>query len=201
MKARKIIAMAAASIMIVAAVAACSDKKEDEKKDDAAKTEASAEESEKDHDAAHVDGVVYKGVEVVMNAPFADIKDQLGDTVKPDDVILPCDGGDLYKDTIHHYEELDVTENVNGDITDIEVPVDVVPGDDLLILGDIKIGDSIEDVLKAHPEFEDDEYCISYRSEGQYYCTIMKDYEAGTTVSGFFFISEAYNPYADLDVE
>jgi len=183
MKVRKTLAAILAVSVIGAGMAACS--KDDDKKDEteAPAEDTVAEESEDEGTETEraVDGIdlyfVLNGVEVRLGDSYADIKDQLGDEIKPEDKIVPCEGDCEYLSIIHTYEGYTVEENYDGVVCNISINgYESGIGDDLF-LGQFKYGDSVADVkaaIDAEPADEGDTY-IQYFITDTLCCMINND--------------------------
>ena len=139
--------------------------------------------------------IQYQDAKLAVGIPFADVKDALGAEARPAEVILPCDGSDAYKDTMHFYGHLAVTENIDGIITNIEIS-DFYEGEgDPTFMGTIRLGATQEEAVKALGEpdnypLEEDDYSLTYRKDN--ICTmVFLDPETDKqTVSGISMILE-----------
>ena len=135
--------------------------------------------------------VTYNGAYVAIGMTFADIKDSLGEQTAPDEVILPCDGGDAYKDTMHFYNGLTVTENKDGIVSQIEISTIYEGEGDASLNGKVKIGDKQEDAVAAlgEPEYwpiPDDDYALTY-TEGDKHIVVFLDPDSNKEiVSGVY---------------
>ena len=124
---------------------------------------------------------------VAIGMTYADIKDGLGEQTAPDEVILPCDGGDAYKDTMHFYKGLTVTENRDGIVSQIEVNSE----GDIALMGKVKVGDKQEDAVKAlgepdtYPVPEDD-YALTYSTDTYYVMVFLDPDTNKEIVSGVY---------------
>ncbi len=133
--------------------------------------------------------VEYNGVKIALGVNFADLKDALGEQTMPDQVIYPCDGGDAYKDTMHFYPALAVTENKDGIISNIEIS-DVYEGEcQAKLMGTITIGNSQQEAVEALGEpdnfpLAEDDYSLNYNSEDQAIMVFLDPDSDKQTVSG-----------------
>lgn len=136
--------------------------------------------------------VEYNGQKLALGMKFADVKDKLGEEVRPEDVITPCDESDLYRDVLHHFEGLDITENKDGVIKEISTDnADEAAPSSATINGKVKIGDTLESAVSVLGENEDyplaeDMFGLTYTTDSTW-VTIFVD-ETKTNVTGFYFM-------------
>ena len=163
MKLRKVLAAVLAVSVIGAGMAACS--KDDDNKDETEAPAESTTDAEATEDATVSGDVdlffVLNGVEVRLGDNYADIKDDLGDEIKPEDKIVPCEGDCEYMSIIHTYAGYVVEENYDGVVCNISINGYESGIGDGLFLGQFKYGDPIEDVkaaIDATPSDEGDTY-------------------------------------------
>lgn len=123
--------------------------------------------------------VTFNDVKVVLGAPYADCKDQLGAEIKPADVEGSCDPGSDWCRTYHYYDGLTVQEDQNGNVAGFEFhePVDTVA-----FMGQLKLGDPIEKVPTVLGETEPSEYGIFYMTDAVY-IALYPDEDNGTTIA------------------
>ncbi len=142
-------------------------------------------------DAADGLYLVYNGAKLALGMSFADVKDALGEETRPADEILPCDGGDSFKDTMHHYAGMDVTEDINGIVKEIDVP-GVDESSEAAVLGKVKVGDKQSDAVAALGEPEnyplaEDDFALTYKTDNQY-INLFLDPDNKETISGMMFM-------------
>ena len=131
--------------------------------------------------AAEPEGVyvAMNGVNISLGIPFADLQDKLGEESKPSETINSCDENSDWKQTMHFYDGVTVTEDKDGLIDGVEVS-----GDTASLMGKIKIGATADEVKEALGEPDTDaEWGIYYNSSNPW-VNIYLDEETGT-VSGF----------------
>lgn len=152
MKLRKVFASILAVSVIGAGMIACS--KDEDKKDE---TEAPVTEATEDTEASQAPAgdidlfFVLNGIEVRIGDNYADIKDQLGDEIKPEDRVIPCEGDCEYLSIIHTYDGFTVEENQEGIVCNIGINGYESGVGDALFMGQFKYGDSFADVMAAIP--------------------------------------------------
>lgn len=120
-------------------------------------------------------------VKVVLGAPYADVKEALGEETRPADVEGSCDPGSDWCRTYHHYEGIDVVEDQNGNVASIEMHE---PADSVAFMGKIKLGaplDTVYEVLGQHEP-------IFYTTDAVY-IAIYPSEDESNTVSGIMAIA------------
>ncbi|MBQ6570453.1 MAG: hypothetical protein IJL87_09370 [Clostridia bacterium] len=152
------------------------------------KTPAESQPSVDNTPAADAMYIEFNGVKLYAGTPFADVKDALGQTTQPDEVILPCDGGDAYKDTMHFYNGITVTENVKGLISNIEVSSMDGATSEAALMGKVKLGTSQADAIAALGQpsnypIPDDDYSLTYQTSNSSVLVFL-DPDTKETVSG-----------------
>lgn len=86
--------------------------------------------------------VTVNGANVTVGVPFADLEEALGSPTAPAEVIESCDEGSDWKQTMHYYEGVIITENKDGVIDGVQV------GDgDAALMGKIRIGATRDEVI------------------------------------------------------
>ena len=135
--------------------------------------------------------VSYNGANITLGVKFADIKDSLGEQTAPEEVILPCDGGDAYKDTMHFYAGLAVTENKDGIVSQIEISTLYEGEGDAALNGKVKIGDKQEDAVAALGEpdtwpIPEDDYALTYAKDNAHTIVFLDPDTNKETVSGVY---------------
>ena len=168
MKIRNCFVAAAMGIMLLGSITACGSKEEatteaaTQANTQAATEEATEAASPSRDDSSTVDEffITFQGVDISTGMTFADIKDKLGNEVKPSETIEPCDGGDFIQ-IMHFYDGLTVTTLRDEIVHSLELQE--AGANDALIQGKLKIGDQVEEVKRilGKPENED-EYAVSY---------------------------------------
>ena len=133
--------------------------------------------------------VLYNGTPIALGMKYADVKEGLGAEAAPAEEILPCDGSDAFKDTMHTYAGMTVTENINGIIKDIEISDIPVSGDEAALMGKIKLGAKQEDVVAAMGEpnnfpLAEDDFALTYRTDNQFINVFLDPDNNKETVSG-----------------
>ncbi len=132
----------------------------------------------------------YNDAKISIGMKFEDIKEGLGTETRTPEVILPCDGGDAYKDTLHFYPGMAVTENIDGVISQIEVS-DIYEGEaNATVNGKVKVGDTVETAVGALGEpvtypIPDDEYAMTY-NEGDANILLFLDPDNKDVISGIW---------------
>lgn len=107
------------------------------------------------------------------------VKDNLGSESKPSETIEPCDGGD-YIQIMHYYDGLCVTTLRDEKIISLSQEGEAT--DSILIMGKVKIGDSVDSAKEAIGEPDSsDEYQLNY-SKGS---SDVMVYIENNAVSGF----------------
>ncbi len=132
--------------------------------------------------------VLFNGTKVASGMLFTDVKDSLGDEVRPSESIGSCDENSDFLDTMHYYDGLIVTEDKDGVIRDLESN----EGNKVLVNGKVKIGDEVSFAIEALGEpsapLGEDDVSINYSTEQ---AIVMLFFETGTdgkTISGISFI-------------
>ena len=116
--------------------------------------------------------VRYNGTNITAGMKYEDVKDGLGEESRTPEVILPCDGGDAYKDTMHFYPGFVVTENIDGVISEMEITDMYDAGGDAMVNGKVKVGDNQATVIEALGEpdiypIPEDDYSMTYTNGNQ----------------------------------
>ena len=124
--------------------------------------------------------VTINDVKVVLGAPYADVKEALGEETRPADVEGSCDPGSDWCRTYHHYEGIDVVEDQNGNVASLEMHE---PADSVAFMGKIKLGGPIDEVYEVLGQPEPNEYGIFYTTEAVY-IAIYPSEDESNTVSG-----------------
>ena len=124
--------------------------------------------------------VTVKDVKVVLRAPYADVKDALGEEIRPADVEGSCDPGSDWCRTYHHYEGIDVVEDQNGNVVNFEMHED---SDSVAFMGKIKLGSPVDTVYEVLGQPEPNDYGIFYNTTDGVYIAIYPT-EDGDTVYG-----------------
>ena len=132
--------------------------------------------------------ILCRGTKLAVGMQFADVKDGLGAETRPADVILPCDGGDAYKDTIHYFGTLAVTEDKDGVIAQLEISDLYETEGDAALMGKIKIGSTQADAIAALGEpstpLADDDYALTYDLANGVVLVFLSPDDNKETVSG-----------------
>ena len=132
--------------------------------------------------------ILCSGTKLAVGMQFADVKDGLGAETRPADVILPCDGGDAYKDTIHYFGTLAVTEDKDGVIAQLEISDLYETEGDAALMGKIKIGSTQAEAIAALGEpstpMADDDYALTYDLENGVVLVFLSPDDNKETVSG-----------------
>lgn len=184
---KKVISVLLAVLLITVLFAACKSNNESaESKDSVSTTAAPAvsgdteivTEAPSEPEAEEGIYATINGVNVTVGVPFADMEAALGEQTQPAETIDSCDPDSDWKQTMHYYEGVIITENKDGIIDGIQVQ----EGDSAL-MGKIKIGAARDDVKALLGEPETDE------TWGMFYETkpgvnLYLDEETGL-VSGF----------------
>lgn len=131
-----------------------SDKTDSSNKSDESKTDPSGEETE--------EGifVLINGQNIKVGVPFADMEDKLGKEAQPAETSDSCDEGSDWKQTMHFYDGMIVTENKDGIIDGLQVS-----DGDAALMGKIRIGATKDDVkaLLGNPD-TDESWGIFYEN-------------------------------------
>ena len=123
--------------------------------------------------------VTYNGQNIKVGVPFTDMKDKLGKETQPAETIDSCDEGSDWKQTMHFYDGMIVTENKDGIIDGLQVQEG-----DAALMGKIKIGASKEDVKAVMGEPDTDESWGIYYENTNPTVNFYLDDETGL-ISGF----------------
>ena len=179
---KKVISVLLAVLLITVLFAACKSNNESAESKDSVSTTAapavSVTEAPSEPEAEEGIYATINGVNVTVGVPFADMEAALGEQTQPAETIDSCDPDSDWKQTMHYYEGVIITENKDGIIDGIQVQ----EGDSAL-MGKIKIGAARDDVKALLGEPETDE------TWGMFYETkpgvnLYLDEETGL-VSGF----------------
>ncbi len=134
------------------------------------------------------DGIylLVNGAKLVLGMQYDDVRDALGPQTAPDETLGGCDGS--FFGTIHHYPDLNLTENEDGMIRGLEVYGFFEGEGDAALLGKVRLGTPPEEALAALGRPENDgtfaeDRVLNYRREGQYLFVFL-DPENGNAVSG-----------------
>ena len=181
---KKLLLIVLAMAMMMSMLAGCA-KQEEEKT-----SEPTAEQAQENEGMY----VLYNGVKVSLGMTFADIADALGEQTKPEDVILPCGGGDQYRDVTHHYGNFHVTEDKNGIVKMLELSTyDDEPDSGAMVNGVVSSGMTTEEAIKLlgepnnYPVPEDD-YALIYGDEENSIVIFLNPDDNKATITGFNFI-------------
>ncbi len=123
--------------------------------------------------------ITYNGQNIKTGVPFTEMKDKLGKETQPAETIDSCDEGSDWKQTMHFYEGVIVTENKDGIIDGVQVQ----EGDSAL-MGKIKIGASKDDAKALLGEPDTDQSWGLYYTNSNPQITVYLDEETGV-ISGF----------------
>lgn len=104
--------------------------------------------------------ITLNGQKVYIGLTYADIKESLGDEIKPSEEILPCgdDGGD-WKRVLHFYPGTIVTEDQNGIICEVSINMGNEGEAEALVMGQVKLGGNVaelRDLMEGTPVREDE---------------------------------------------
>ena len=120
-------------------------------------------------------------VDAKVGMSFADIKDKLGDEIKPAESVIPCGAGETQ--VFHYYDGFVVVETEKeGVITGLEL----TEGNNAnaAFMGKVKVGDTPEQVKAAIGDPKDeDEYCLSYHIGD---ADVSVNLENGVVVGAFY---------------
>ena len=106
--------------------------------------------------------LAYNGVNVQIGMAFADVKDGLGEEMKPAETIGSCDENSDWTETTHYYPGFVMTEDKDGNITGFTISEFEFEGKDAALNGQLKLGATSEEakaVLKdvlGDPDTEDE---------------------------------------------
>ena len=186
---KKKIIFAAVAAMMMGAMAGCgSSNAETTAASEAEATTAADAENSEDTSAAESgetssadNGFVnFGGNDYKIGDDWNAVKDNLGSESKPSETIEPCDGGD-YIQIMHYYDGLCVTTLRDEKIISLSQEGEAT--DSILIMGKVKIGDSVDSAKEAIGEPDSsDEYQLNY-SKGS---SDVMVYIENNAVSGFY---------------
>ena len=108
--------------------------------------------------------VEFNGIQLKAGGKFSAVKDQLGETAKPDETIEPCDGGTAGTRIMHYYTGVTITEYVDDDTMEfIEINGRDVKEGDASLGGTVKLGQSADDAVALLGDTSDkDDTYLSY---------------------------------------
>ena len=137
--------------------------------------------------------IVLNGTKVGIGMTYADIKDGIGAETQPEDVILPCDEGDSFRNVMHHYEGATITENRDGKVCEIEVSDLHGNTDNVTLMGKVKVGDKTEDAVAALGEPDnwptpEDDYSLVYKYDNCFVYVFLDPDTNKATVSEISFM-------------
>ena len=133
--------------------------------------------------------ILYNNTEDALGDTFADLKDSLGEEAAPAQEILPCDGSDLFKDTMHYYQGLSITENIDGIIKEIDVSDLYGDVANASLMGQVVVGDTQAKALEVLGEpdnfpLAEDDFSLTYQPDNQYVMVYLDPDNNKETVSG-----------------
>lgn len=123
--------------------------------------------------------VAMNGVNISLGIPFADLQDKLGEEVKPSETINSCDENSDWKQTMHFYDGVTVTEDKDGLIDGVEVS-----GDAAALMGKIRISSTKDEVIEVMGEPDTDAEWGMYYTTTNPWVNIYLDEETGA-ITGF----------------
>lgn len=123
--------------------------------------------------------ITFNGQNIKVGVPFTEMKDKLGEETQPAETIDSCDEGSDWKQTMHFYGGVIVTEDKDGNIDGVQVQEG-----DAALMGKIKIGASKDDVKAVLGEPDTDESWGLYYTKANPSVNIYLDEETGL-ISGF----------------
>lgn len=129
--------------------------------------------------------VTYNGQNIKVGVPFTEMQDMLGEETQPAETIDSCDEGSDWKQTMHFYSGMIVTENKDGIIDGIQVQEG-----EAALMGKIKIGASKDDVKAVLGEPDTDESWGIYYEKTNPMVNFYLDDETGL-ISGFALMAGA----------
>ena len=160
---KKILCVLLAVLLLAALFAGCK------------KTEEKTDPTEAEEEGVFV---TVNGFNLKVGVAYADVKDKLGKETAPAETIDSCDPDSDWKQTMHFYDGVIVTEDKDGNIDGIQVQ----EGDSAL-MGKIRIGATKEEVKAVLGEPDTDaEWGIYYESDPM--INFYLDEETGL-ISGF----------------
>ena len=86
--------------------------------------------------------ITVNGVDVTVGVPFADLEEALGAPIAPADTMDSCDEGSDWKQTMHYYAGVIITENKDGVIDGVQVS-----DGDAALMGKLRIGATKDEVV------------------------------------------------------
>lgn len=140
-------------------------------------TDASAEMNETTEEEGIF--ITFNGQNIKVGVPFADMEEKLGQEVQPAETINSCDEGSDWKQTMHFYDGMIVTEDKDGIIDGVQVQ-----DGDAALMGVIKIGATKDDVKAVLGEPDTDESWGLYYENTDPMVNLYLDEETGL-ISGF----------------
>ena len=87
---------------------------------------------------------------------FTDVKDKLGDEVKPSSSAKPCDPNAKGELVTHYYDGFQVVENYENVISSIYLPGEGAANDSIKLASDVKVGTPKDAVISAFDIKADD---------------------------------------------
>lgn len=123
--------------------------------------------------------VTVNGQNLTVGVPYAGVQEKLGEETQPAETITSCDENSDWKQTMHFYEGLTVTEDKDGNIDGVQVS-----GGEYALMGKIKIGATKDEVKEVLGEPDTDAAWGLYYTSGAPWVNIYVDEETGL-VSGF----------------
>ena len=153
---KKTVAILLAALLIAALLLGCSDAKQP------AESPASTPAQNGAPEPAGQDSifVTVNGTELRIGVPYAELKDKLGSEIKPAEEVLACDPSSDWKQTMHFYQGVTVSEDKDGLVNSIQIE-----GGDAAILGKIGVGSTREEAkaVLGQPD-EEDGWSLFYSS-------------------------------------
>lgn len=149
-------------MLAVTALAGCSQKEGSANTDAGSSSEQSTAEEPEEAKVF----ITLNGQKVYIGLTYADIKDSLGDEIKPSEEILPCgDGGGDWKRVIHFYPGTTVTEDQNGIICEVSINMGNDGEAEALVMDQIKLGGSVAELknLMEGTPVSEDEWGATYK--------------------------------------
>ena len=167
MKLKKWIALFLILVLAASLLVGCAKDNKDTK--DPEETTAPAEEV--------VEGVyvTINGQNVQLGMAYADVADKLGEETQPAEVIDSCDPESDWKQTMHYYPGVTITEDKDGNLDSFSLG-EPVNGSEVLFMGKIKVGATADDVVAVMGEADQaDEYSLFYTSQGPWIGVYLED--------------------------
>ena len=154
---KKIVFIMLAALLLAALLPGCADAKQPA--ETAASTPFPQDSAAKPAEQEDI-FVTVNGVDVYTGVPYAEYKEQLGEEIKPAEEVLACDPSSDWKQIMHFYQGVTVSEDKDGLVNSIQVEAG-----DAAILGKIGVGSTREEVkaLLGQPD-EEDEWSLFYSS-------------------------------------